>query len=67
MNTVLDLVSEPTFSENELVTWHYRNDGKQLPVPAVVLGHQDGQILIKARVEGKFATFTVDQDQLVTR
>jgi hypothetical protein len=67
MNTVLDPLGDKAFSENELVTWHYSSDGKQLPVPAVVLGYQDDQILIKARVQGKFDTFVVAQDQLVTR
>ncbi len=55
------------FSNGELVTWHYRDENKQVPVPAVVIRRESGTIVIKARVEGTLKELSVDPQELISR
>ncbi|BCL81024.1 hypothetical protein ccbrp13_34890 [Ktedonobacteria bacterium brp13] len=55
------------FSEDELVTWHYQNENKQIPLPAVVVRQEIHRVIIKTYLQGKIQQFDVDPDQLMNR
>lgn len=62
-----DAAQRNVFSNGELVMWHYRDENKQVPVPAVVLRQEPDTIVIKARVQGTLKEFSVDPKELVSR
>jgi len=55
------------FSEDELVTWHYQNGNKQIPLPAVVVHQEIHTVIIKTHLQGKIQQFDVHPDQLMNR
>lgn len=68
MSTITqDASQRNVFANGELVMWHYRDQNKQVPVPAVVLRQESGGIVIKARVQGMLKEFSVDPKELVSR
>ncbi len=68
MSTIAQNVSSRNvFYNGELVMWHYRDQNKQIPVPAVVLYQELDNIVIKARVQGVLKEFSVDPRELVSR
>jgi hypothetical protein len=60
-------VTEAIFTEEELVTWHYQNGNKQIPLPAVVVRQETQTIIIQAYLNGKLQQFGADPDQLINR
>lgn len=62
-----DAPQRNVFSNGELVTWHYRDENKQVPVPAVVIRQEAGNIVIKARVQGMLKELSVDPEELISR
>ncbi len=62
-----DASRQNVFSNGELVTWHYRDQNKQVPVPAVVIRQESGSIVIKARVQGTLKELSVDPEELISR
>lgn len=68
MSTIAQDASKRTvFSDGELVMWHYRDESKQVPVPAVVLRQECGAIVIKARIQGMLKELSVDPRELMSR
>lgn len=62
-----DAPQRNVFSKGELVTWHYRDENKQVPVPAVVMRQEADSIVIKARVQGTLKELSVDPEELISR
>jgi ribosomal protein L35AE/L33A len=56
-----------TFTPGDLVMWHYKNGGQQIPVPGVVVRNEGDQVIIKARMQDRAQEIAVGFDQLVTR
>ncbi len=55
------------FAPGELVTCHYKNEMRSIPIPGVVVRQDQTNVLIKARIQDKLQELYVDSDQLVTR
>jgi hypothetical protein len=55
------------FDQEELVTWHYKSENKQIPLPAVVVRQEADTVIIKTYLQGKFQMLNVDSDQLISR
>lgn len=55
------------FHENELVTWHYHNEGQSIPVPAVVVRLEPDNVVIRTRIQGLIREMHVDPEQLAAR
>ena len=59
--------SEKVFHNQDLVLWYLRTEKRSLPIPAVVVRHQEDNVIIQARVEGKVREISVSPHELVER
>ncbi|HET8840043.1 MAG TPA: hypothetical protein VFN35_01190 [Ktedonobacteraceae bacterium] len=58
---------QPTFHQDELVTWHDYQGQKCIPIPGVVVSQDRESVLIRTRVKGLTQELRVSPKMLVHR
>ena len=59
--------SENEFHNEDLVLWYAHAEKRALPIPGVVVRHQEYDVIIRTRVDGIIKEFAVSPDELVKR
>jgi hypothetical protein len=67
MSIMPEVPQQTAFDEQSLVTWHYRDGSKHIPIPAVVVRQEREGVIIKARLQDVMKELLVDPKELVAR
>ena len=67
MSIMPEVPQQTAFDEQKLVTWHYCDGSKHIPIPAVVVRQERESVIIKARIQGIMKELLVNPQELVTR
>lgn len=67
MSVTQETPRQNAFTEQELVTWHYHEGNRLIPIPAVVVRQEQDGVIIKARIQGAMKELRVDPRQVVER